>query len=46
MTQVETISFPDEKLRLRLGEHLKKTGEKKSPCILKAIDEYLTKRGV
>jgi len=46
MTIVESISFPDINLKIRLEEHLKDTGMKRSPCIMIAIDEYLQKRGV
>lgn len=46
MTNIESISFPDISLKLRLEEYLKKTNKKKSPCVLEAIKEYLDKRGV
>lgn len=45
MTNIESISFPDVKLKLRLDLYLKRTGIKKSPCVLEAIKEYLDKRG-
>ena len=45
MTNIESVSFPDIKLKSRLDVYLKKTGMKKSPCIVLAIDEYLQKRG-
>lgn len=45
MTVVESISFPDLTLKLRLEEYLRKTGMKRSPCVTEAIDEYLLKRG-
>jgi len=34
-----------EKLKERLDKYLKNTNMKKSPCVIEAIDEYLTKRG-
>ena len=45
MTYIESVSFPDISLKLRLEEYLKKTGMKRSPCIVEAIKEYLEKRG-
>jgi metal-responsive CopG/Arc/MetJ family transcriptional regulator len=45
MTYIDSVSFPDITLKTRLDEYLKKAGMKKSPCINKAIDEYLEKRG-
>ena len=46
MTNIESISFPDIKLKERLEKYLKQTGMKKSPCFVEAINEYLTKRGM
>jgi hypothetical protein len=46
MTNIESISFPDKILKERLDIYLKKTGMKKSPCFVEAMDEYLTKRGM
>jgi len=46
MTNIESISFPDINLKSRMEEYLKKTGMKKSPCFVEAINEYLTKRGM
>jgi len=45
MTIVESISFPDINLKIRLEEYLKKSGMKRSPCVIAAINEYLEKRG-
>ncbi len=45
MTYIDSVSFPDITLKLRLEEYLKKIGMKRSPCINKAIDEYLQKEG-
>ena len=45
MTYIDSVSFPDMSLKLRLEEYLKKTGMKRSPCINDAINEYLEKRG-
>jgi len=45
MTVVESISFPDMTLKVRLEEYLKKNGMKRSPCVTEAIHEYLEKRG-
>jgi metal-responsive CopG/Arc/MetJ family transcriptional regulator len=45
MTYIESVSFPDVTLKVRLEDYLKKTGMKRSPCITKAIDEYLQNRG-
>ncbi len=45
MTYIESISFPDIKLKERLEVYLKKIGRKKSPVVTEAVDEYLVKRG-
>ena len=45
MTFVESISFPDITLKLRLDKYLRESGKKKSPCVNEAVKEYLEKRG-
>lgn len=45
MTNIESISFPDITLKVRLEEYLKKNSMKRSPCVIEAIEEYLDKRG-
>jgi metal-responsive CopG/Arc/MetJ family transcriptional regulator len=45
MTYIESISFPDISLKMRLDKYLKETNMKRSPVVNKAVDEYLINKG-